>query len=107
MKCVFLHLQISDQRLKPFNSDRVGNCQEHFLIMLYLFVEFGALVAHRGRPHVAGGGSMSGACGLRSSLALDSSIWSISARRSAAFPIRATASLGSFVDCANSRSVAA
>src|SRR5437762_12896270 len=46
MKCRFLRLQISDHLLKPFNRDLIGNRQEHFLIMLDLFVEFGALVAH-------------------------------------------------------------
>jgi hypothetical protein len=47
---------------------------------------------------------MSGARGLASGPALDSSIC---ARRLAAFSTRAAASLGSFVDCANSRAVAA
>ena len=47
---------------------------------------------------------MSGARGLRSGGALDSSIW---ASRLEALSIRAAASLGSFVACANSTSVAA
>jgi hypothetical protein len=49
-------------------------------------------------------GRTSGARGLGSGLASDSSIW---ARRLAAFSTKAAASLGSFVDCANSRAVAA
>jgi hypothetical protein len=55
------------------------------------------------RPYVVGG-SMSGARGVGSGPALDSSIWD---RRSEAFSIRAAASSGSCVARANSTSVAA
>jgi hypothetical protein len=49
MKCRFLRLQICDQGLKPFNRDLIANRQEHSPVMLNLFVDFGALVAH-GEP---------------------------------------------------------
>src|SRR5947199_6330854 len=49
MKCRFLGLQICDQRLNPFNRDLIANRQEHSPVMLDLFVEFGAGVAH-GEP---------------------------------------------------------
>ena len=49
MKCRFLGLQICDQGLNPFNRDLIANRQEHSPVMLDLFVEFGAGVAH-GEP---------------------------------------------------------
>src|SRR6266481_2429136 len=49
MKCRFLRLQIRDQGLNPFNRDLIANRQQHSPVMLDLFVEFGALLAH-GEP---------------------------------------------------------
>jgi hypothetical protein len=49
MKCRFLRLQISDHRLKPFNRDLIANGDEYSPVMLDLFIEFDALVAH-GNP---------------------------------------------------------
>src|SRR5260370_33592318 len=49
MKCRLLRLQISDHRLKPFNRDLIANGQEYAPVMLDLFIEFVALVAH-GNP---------------------------------------------------------
>jgi hypothetical protein len=49
MKCRFLRLQISDQQLDPLNRRLIANRQEHLPVMLDLFVEFAALVAH-GEP---------------------------------------------------------
>ncbi len=49
MKCRFLGLQICDQGLNPFKRDLIANRQEHSPVMLDLFVEFGAPVAH-GEP---------------------------------------------------------
>ena len=49
MKCRFLRLQISDQHLDPFNRSLIANRQEHLPIMLDLFGELAALVAH-GEP---------------------------------------------------------
>ncbi len=48
----FLRLQICDQGPNPFNRDLIADRQQHSLVMLDLFVEFGALVAHgtRSRP---------------------------------------------------------
>ena len=48
----FLRLQICDQGRNPFNRDLIADRQEHSLVMLDLFVEFGALVAHgtRSKP---------------------------------------------------------
>ncbi len=46
MKCCFLRLQISDQPGKPFDRNLIANGQEYLLVMLSLFVEFVALVAH-------------------------------------------------------------
>jgi len=49
MKCCFLRLQISDQPGKPFNRNLIANGQEYLPVMLDLFIEFVALVAH-GNP---------------------------------------------------------
>jgi hypothetical protein len=46
MKCCFLRLQISDQHLNPFDRELIANSQDYFPIMLNLFVQFFALVAH-------------------------------------------------------------
>jgi hypothetical protein len=46
MKCRLLRLQISDHRIKPFNSALIASRQEYSLVMLDLFVEFVALVTH-------------------------------------------------------------
>jgi hypothetical protein len=46
MKSGFLRLQISDKHLDPFNRSLIANRQEHLPVMLDLFVEFAALVAH-------------------------------------------------------------
>ena len=46
MKCRLSRLQFSDQRLNPFNRDLIANRQAYSPVMLDLFVEFFALVAH-------------------------------------------------------------
>jgi hypothetical protein len=46
MKHRLLRLQICDQRLDPVNCKLVTNSQKQFLVMLDLFVELSALVAH-------------------------------------------------------------
>jgi hypothetical protein len=58
MKCRLSRLQFSDQRLNPFNRDLIANRQAYSPVMLNLFVQFVALVAHgnrsnrdRGNPH--------------------------------------------------------
>jgi hypothetical protein len=48
MKCRFLRVQICDQGLNPFNRDLIANRQEHSPVMLDLFVELDASVAHGG-----------------------------------------------------------
>ena len=53
MKCRFLRLQIRDQGLNPFNRDLIANRQQHSPVMLDLFVEFGALLAHGGTRSTA------------------------------------------------------
>jgi hypothetical protein len=50
MKCCFLRLQISDHPGKPFNRNLIANGQEYSPVMLYLFIEFVALVAHGNPP---------------------------------------------------------
>ena len=115
--------QFRDQRLDVLHSHMVRDLTRQRLVSRDSLFEFclpGVLVrsctVHGGffrdafeatgtaLAYVAGGGSMSGARGLRSGLKLDSSIWP---RRLEALSIRAAASLGSFVACANSTSVAA
>ena len=49
MKRCFLHMQNSDHRLNPINRDLITNGQEYSPVMLDLFIEFVALVAH-GNP---------------------------------------------------------
>ena len=49
MKRCFLHMQNSDLRLNPINRDLITNGQEYSPVMLDLFIEFVALVAH-GNP---------------------------------------------------------
>jgi hypothetical protein len=46
MKSRFSHLQISDHRLNPIDRDLIANGQKYSPVMLDLFVEFVALVAH-------------------------------------------------------------
>ena len=46
MKCRLSRLQFSDQRLNPFNRDLIANRQAYSPVMLNLFVQFVALVAH-------------------------------------------------------------
>ena len=46
MKDRFLRLQIFNQRLNLFDRKLIANCQGHSPIMLDLFVEFDALLAH-------------------------------------------------------------
>jgi hypothetical protein len=49
MQRCFLRLQISDQPGKPFDRDLIANGQEYSPVMLDLFIEVVALVAH-GEP---------------------------------------------------------
>ncbi len=49
MKCCFLRLQISDQPGKPFNRNLIANGQKYAPVLIDLFIEFVALVAH-GNP---------------------------------------------------------
>jgi hypothetical protein len=46
MKCCFLRLQISDHPGKPCNRNLIANGQEYSPVMLDLFIEFVAVVAH-------------------------------------------------------------
>ena len=46
MKCCLLRLQISDHPGKPFNRNLIANGQEYSPVILDLFIEFVALVAH-------------------------------------------------------------
>jgi hypothetical protein len=48
MKGCFLRLQISDHPGKPFNRNLIANGQEYLPVMLDLFIEFVAPVAHGG-----------------------------------------------------------